>query len=638
MQLQLKCLQIDLARQKERVEFVKSYADFAAKYGYNALVLYLENAVRTPSTPFFREEETYSAEEISEIVRYAEGLGLDVIPALENLGHLEKFFLYPELEELSEITDVTTQGRGFDNYPRGACGCVTNPKLNEFFDRYLEEVCSLFHSDYVHMGLDEPFDLAVCDRCRAAIASGKEKSELFLGHILHTYGLCKKMGKTMMMWDDFFEYADIVYRLPRDIVLCNWNYVFVGDEPQGHWTNRVKKDWFRLYDELGFKYLFCVYAHRASSAYNVDTFTSYAEKYHPLGAVMTTWRRSDSFYQGAYPVIAYAGMKWSGKADTYGGKTDVYASVLGGNRRAAELLAAMNIVECGGVPDVSRTCENDYMLKLTYRDALKPVTDRLREYALSAEEEARDILTDIYDYTYEIYLTLLLQKLAVDLYDGYETGRRDKDCLLRRIDEIAAGFAAIKRNGDALWEKYRSGIESFWNRYENKFREIGNRLNTMRECVLSDHSYGVLYAELMLYDPYPTVRNEVCVRYADGTEETVYRGSLKPSVALFEWGGCYGYRFAVRAQKIEYVDFTVYGEGALYPTHFRYVADGKKHVAARAERICGRVSRTENLLYDDTRFAEMGTDDGTAHFNDIDLSKERHTVRVYFRPLAKEET
>ena len=68
------------------------------------------------------------------------------------------------------------------------------------------------------------------------------------------------MGKTMLMWDDFFEYADIVEKLPRDIILCNWNYYFVTDEPGGHWTNRIKRDWFANYDRLGFRYIFCAYA------------------------------------------------------------------------------------------------------------------------------------------------------------------------------------------------------------------------------------------------------------------------------------------------------------------------------------------------------------------------------------------
>ena len=637
MRLQFRCLQIDLARQKERVDFVCRYADFAAEHGYNALLLYLENAVRTQSTPFFREEETYSEEEIAQIVAYAESKGLDVIPALENLGHLEKFFLYPELEDLSEITDGSVQGRGFEKYPRGACGCVSNPKLNEFFDRYITEVCSLFHSPYVHMGLDEPFDFAVCEKCRAELDAGATKSELFYRQIIHSYELCKKLGKTMMMWDDFFEYAPIAERLPRDIILCNWNYVFIGDEPQGHWTNRIKTDWFRLYDELGFRYLFCVYAHRASSLYNVDTFGAYAEKYHPAGAIMTTWRRSDSFYFGAYPSIAYAGETWSGKIGTREETVALYASLLGGSRELAELVLSMNLVECGSNLNVTEYCENDSMIKLCYRNALSYAVNRLETLSQNLSGQAKDIATDIYDYAYEILLNLSLQELAVRVFDGYETHGADACKLSRELEEIKAGFAKIKRNGDFLWRKYREGIVSFDNAFERKFRNYSEKITAAQKRLSEETPRGVLYAEMMLYDPYPTVRNRVVVRYEDGEEEEIFVGALKPNAALFDWGGCYGYRFAIRDKKIAWMDFSVWGEGAYYPTHFRCVAGGKKYVAASAERLEGEVVRTENLLFDDTRFAEMGIDDGIAHFNDIELSKRRHTVRVRFRPLGEEK-
>lgn len=138
----------------------------------------------------------------------------------------------------------------------------------------------------------------------------------------------------------------------------------------------------------------------------------------------------------------------------------------------------------------------------------------------------------------------------------------------------------------------------------------------------------------MLYDPYPTVRHEITVRYASGREQRLFRGSLKPSAALFDWGGCYGFRFALQNEEIDFIDFTVTGEGAFYPTHFRYTLNGKKFVCSRAEGIAGRVLRAENLSFNDTRFAEMGNEDGVAHFRDIALSKERHTVRVYFRPFT----
>ena len=633
MELRLRCLQIDLARQKERADFVKSYADLAAESGYNALILYLENAVRTEDTAFFDREDTYSAEEISEIVDYAESLGLDVIPAFENLGHLEKFFCYKELESFSEIEDAAFEGRGFDNYKRGACGCVTNPALRAFMDKYITDVCSLFRSKYVHMGLDEPFDLAVCGRCKAAAAE-KGKSELFYEHIMHTYELCRNLGRTMMMWDDFFEYADLAERLPRDIILCNWNYVFVGDEPQGHWTNRIKKDWFRLYDELGFQYLFCTYAHRASSEYNVDTFTAYAEKYHPLGAVMTTWRRSDSFYHGAYPDIAYAGALWSGKIKGEKDRLAAYAAALGSGE-AAELVLSMNIVECGYNLNVAAVCECDYMLKLMYRDALRYALPRLKSFAERAEGRAKDVLTDIYDYVYEIYLNLRVQKLGVKIFDGYETRPR-KEEYLAEIAAIEEGFAEIKKNADALWKKYRSGIKSCFDRYEKKYAGYFGKLAALKKEVASAQPRGVLYAEMMLYDPYPTVKTQIRIKYEGAEEKILFDGVTKPTVALFETGGCYSYRFATEDRKIEYIVFSVRGEGALYPLHFRDVAGGKKYVAASAEPLSGKVLRAQNVLFDDTRFAEMGEEDGVAHFNDIDLSKERHEMRVTFKPLGGE--
>ena len=52
-------LQIDLARQKEKIDYVKSYVDMAKKYGYNTVFLYLETCVRTEDTPHFDETETF---------------------------------------------------------------------------------------------------------------------------------------------------------------------------------------------------------------------------------------------------------------------------------------------------------------------------------------------------------------------------------------------------------------------------------------------------------------------------------------------------------------------------------------------------------------------------------------------------
>ena len=93
MELKLRILQLDLARQKENMAFIKKYIDFAKEWNYTHVLFYLENAVRTKDTPFFNKEETYSEEEILEMVSYANSKGIDIIPAFENLGHQEKFLM-----------------------------------------------------------------------------------------------------------------------------------------------------------------------------------------------------------------------------------------------------------------------------------------------------------------------------------------------------------------------------------------------------------------------------------------------------------------------------------------------------------------------------------------------------------------
>ncbi len=630
--MSLICLQLDLARQKENIEYIKSYFENAKRWGYNTIVLYLENVVRTPSTSFFSEETTYSMEEMAEIVACAKEIGLDVIPAFENLAHLERFFAYPQLQDLAEWQGSSEQGRGFFNVPYANCGCISNERLYQTLDKYIAEVSSLFDGEYIHMGLDEPFDFAVCDKCKERLRNGESKADMFYRHVMHCYELSKKLGKRMMMWDDFFEYVDVVERLPRDIILCNWNYSFVGVEPSGHWTNRIKTDWFRLYDQLGFSYIFCTYAHGASSTYNLQSFTKYAEKYNPLGGLCTAWERADCFYLGSYPLMALSAKLWRGQVRNEKDIIDIYEEEIG-DRNLARLTLSLQIPAFyGNYINVDTTCENEYFIKYTQRAMLSYAVDQMRQYLRT------DVGRDIYNCAYQYLLDLQLSALGEDIFNQIEGGREDASRHLQTLKEIEKGFEEIQRDLQVFWKKYRKGIRSANNALEGKFIAKKSLIERIRKKLLQGEKCGIFYFDTMLHDGYCTVRAEIKVKYADEEKEiSLYNGALKPSFSGYECGGCQGFRFRMKDERIDYALLSVYGEGGLYPLHTRYLAGGELYVAESVEIVSGNVINAKNLLTNDTQFVEMGNNDGKAHFNDIALCREKHTIKIKFKKLKERQ-
>ncbi len=634
--MKLITLQIDLGRQKETVEYIKSYVDFAAKCGYNSILYYLENAVRTPDTEFLNPDETYTLDEMREIVEYTEAHGLEAIPAFENLGHMEKFLSYPALSHLAECRGDTV-GR-FYNTDNGDCGCSSNPKFYEFIDKYVTDVASVFRSKYIHMGLDEVFSFAICPDCRARLAAGETKADMFYAHIMHTHALVSRMGRRMMMWDDFFECMDIVDRLPRDIIFTNWNYNTVQDEPLGHWVGRVKRDWFAYYDELGFDYMLCTYAHKSSATYNTDSFNAYAKKYSPMGAIMTTWERASDFYLGAYPHIALAAREWRGEITTKEEQLGLYAEILG-NTDCARLLLSLTVPSfVASQGNVALKAENDSFSRRLLREQLSHACTLLRGYMESAVGLAKDIMTDAFVYLYTTYAELELSRVGDMIFDLYQARSVTREQIDELLCNLENGYNLCHALATELWAKYRPGIKSCANLFAKRYKGYFDSIHEIRGTLssLEKLGVGILYCENMLHDGFCSVRAEIKVRFVGEEEdEIIYTGPFKHAAVCLELGACYTVKLATKPKEIEYIIFAVYGEGALYPLNFRYVVNGKKYVAAAVEKICGSVEHEENVLYNDTRFALLGKDSCTEHFNDMSLSRERHAIKVTLKPLAE---
>ena len=165
---------LDLGRQMETVDFIKDYIDFIADSGLNTLCLYFEGRLKTPTTQALPDAESYSPEDVAAIAAKARTRGVEIIPALEVLGHAEQFFRDGRLRHLSEERDGDGRWGG-----KAACGtfCPSRPEAKAFIARFLSEASALFpDARLVMVGLDEPWNMGFCKLCCA-----RRKTEGFGG-------------------------------------------------------------------------------------------------------------------------------------------------------------------------------------------------------------------------------------------------------------------------------------------------------------------------------------------------------------------------------------------------------------------------------------------------------------------------
>lgn len=147
----------------------------------------------------------YTQEQIKEVVKYAQERFITVIPEIELPGHaLAALAAYPEFSCTGGPFKVRNAwGVEPDVY------CAGNEATFDFLNDIIDEVVSLFPSEYFHIGGDEcPKERwKKCKKCQRRIRKERLKDE----HELQSYFIKRvekmlaKHGKKMIGWDEILE-------------------------------------------------------------------------------------------------------------------------------------------------------------------------------------------------------------------------------------------------------------------------------------------------------------------------------------------------------------------------------------------------------------------------------------------------
>ncbi|MEA4822598.1 MAG: family 20 glycosylhydrolase [Clostridiaceae bacterium] len=594
----VRAVQIDLARQIETLPTVFRYLDIAAKAGFNTIVLYLEDRIKTPSYPYAADVESYSEADIRTMVAYANERGLSLIPVVSNLGHTERFLRHAPLSHLAERRGAIA-GR-FAAAGNTAYNAVC-PSLEEtyaFFDRYIAEVAALFPSPYFHVGLDEIFDMGYCKFCRP-IVEKNGLSTLFTAHILHTHALLSSLGKTMMMWDDMFEECpQSLTELPRDVVLCAWYYGYIDRRPDGHFNNRRREDAFAVYDRLGITYL----ASTCADVTNVESFTRYASMHNPAGMFLTTWEMAREQLLCLHPLIAEAGLLWQGvdSDDPYRRLCHAVSLVTDCDDNFAHFAAAALTLPSNayGVQGLSHSIELPNANFQRY--------DAQRQMLLSAlEPYTGDYAVAI---RYRLLLPFLCDKLHGLAYTLWEhrSGERqcDTELLSQAFDELRDAFGRLYQEQKALWAKHRIGLPSpaLDAQYESYDAECVTLASLARSASFGE--IGRLDVRFFLSDQHGAPKTCISLHHIDGGTKIVAEGSYKAA----DLEQTYFTRAFVLPRETlpAAVTLSVSGYGGTGFAFVDAVTQEGRFIPYGIAAAAGQVDHPTNLLIDDMRPAYLG--------------------------------
>ncbi|MBN2640813.1 MAG: family 20 glycosylhydrolase [Victivallales bacterium] len=619
--LKIRAAQLDLARQKETPEFIERFIDFISAHNFNTLGLYLEASVRTPSFPYADKNKSYSADDMRRIVDYATKRNIDVIPVVSTLGHAELFLRHPQFAHLGELREGVC-GRFYGKHQ--SVFCPSLPETLAFLERYLTEICEIFPSPYFHAGCDEVWDVGYCSLCRQRLADGESRADIYIGHLLESHKIISgKLGRRMIIWDDMFElYPDVLEKLPRDVVLANWQYQSNVDKPCGHFNNRAKTDAFALYNKLGFEYLFCPLDENPAS---ISSFTCYAYGHRPLGAWLTAWEKSDSLMFLHLPSYAYAARLWNG--GNGGNECDCIENFAAAVRELFEIndpvfLHTISACYLAGVrlkiiSPVASLSVGEHGGNAERNGLIAAALKILPQYLPEVSHEAKDVLEEML-----LCLKSLNIKRLMDVIVPRFVERKAQACDNTALQKLIGEILDLQSAHEDMWRKARPGMPC-----EHLVSGYRKAVEYLEQLPAHSTGHGFLKVHFMLPDQHSSQKTVISIRYADSMEwEEVGSGVFKD----LKDGDCFYYQlFHIDLDRIpDSLLIETRGYGGQGFTWFELHNHQGEFIPGSITSSAGQVSDPVNMLTDDWRWAFAGFRDTARSFLHPELASVTHGFTI----------
>jgi hypothetical protein len=275
-----------------------------AGFKMNGYSPYMEGVFVDPHHPLPAPLDGITPDQLRTLDAYAARFHVALIPEQQTFAHMHESLKYERYADLAET-------------PHGYLLSPAVPQGQQYvLDLIADELASVPHPPFFHIGSDEPSDLG---RGRAqALVAAQGDGAVYARHVVDTADfVIAHGGARPMVWDDALaRHPDLFASLPKQLVFVNWHY---GSEATYQpYIDRIARGGFEQMVAPGALNWNEIYPDLDAATGNIDRFVGEGKASHVLGLFQTVWHDDgETLFEATwYPVIYAAASAWeSGAVD-----------------------------------------------------------------------------------------------------------------------------------------------------------------------------------------------------------------------------------------------------------------------------------------------------------------------------------
>ena len=218
------CYMVDVSRNAVlNMEGIKDLIVDLAMMGYDSMMLYTEDTYEVPEYPYFGHMRgRYTKAQMKEINDFGNAMGIEVIPCMQTLAHLETALRWKVFGPISDTNGILL------------ADC---DGTYELVDSMLKNLSECFSTKRIHLGMDEAHNLGLGKYLD--LHGYQDRFSILSKHLDRVCEICDKYGLTPMIWSDMYfrlfnhgdyymkegELPDSVTNLvPEKVEMVYWDY------------------------------------------------------------------------------------------------------------------------------------------------------------------------------------------------------------------------------------------------------------------------------------------------------------------------------------------------------------------------------------------------------------------------------